>query len=666
MKLSNSPQEFLDMIPRGIQENIDFRIKLHDVLAKDEGAQRVFLSMVLEMPQIAFDSCLWTLNPRNKPGFRNLPFILRPKQAEVVNELNNAILNGEDRVVDKSRDEGATELITKLFTLHWLLIPDTMLLVGSRKEEYVDKGVEVANGRVIGDHKCLFHKILYAACNLPEWMKPKSTRKTHMHFENLVNGSVIDGEATNEAFGAGDRRLAVMVDELVLIDGRVAETIRHTLSDVTDCIIYNSTHGPGAGHPYGKLITGNKVKVLTLAWEDNPVKNAGLYKSPDYDIVQIKDVEFYRKKYPGCFDHIMSMQEITVSKLEVDLLSRGLQPDVTFVADGGEANNGGWRSQWYDKECLRRDAQDVARNIDRNPIQSGDRVFDEKICKRIENTTIREPDVTGEVMWKTDDTGRITHAKFRKNEGKCRFAWWGPIVRGRPSQMHNYIVACDISAGTGASNSIASVYDSNTREKVGLFACPNTPPESFADQTIAICIWVGGATKVPYLIWEANGPGGSFYRRVKFHNYAMVYTERNERAKRKTRKNRVGWYNTGGQNGTMYDLFMELRAAYANGLNKKPKNTYLIIHDIETLNEVRDYLFTSTNKIEQSLCSDDATGARLAHGDRVIPDGLFVLALKHQPSAVKKEEDNFEYGSFGWRREQRRNYMKRDKDEWRD
>lgn len=87
-------------------------------------------------------------------------------------------------------------------------------------------------------------------------------------------------------------------------------------------------------------------------------------------------------------------------------------------------------------------------------------------------------------------------------------------------------------------------------------------------------------------------------------------------------------------NGTFYDLLSELRAAYTEGLKQNPAHRALVIHDAETLREVRDYSFYSEGDIGPKTRKDESTGARLAHGDRVIVDGLGVLGMKEQPKAV--------------------------------
>ncbi len=300
MKLSlENPKDFYKIIPKDIGENLSFRKDLYNLLAVDGGFKEAFLELCWQKPSIFFSSCMFTFNPKNAPGFRNPPFILRPQQVIVVDELHKAIIEGYDCALDKTRDEGATVILCSLFDFHWLVTNQSMFLLGSRKEEYVDKSTEIQGDRVIGDHKCLFHKVLYGIMTLPKCLRPKYFKKTHLHFENLENGSCIDGEATNESFGGGDRRTAVGVDEFGLIESRIAETIRHTLSDVSDCIIYNSTQGPAAGHPYTRLLNSGKLKILELPWEKNPEKNQGLYRSNAYGEVEIVDIPYWEKRIPN-------------------------------------------------------------------------------------------------------------------------------------------------------------------------------------------------------------------------------------------------------------------------------------------------------------------------------------------------------------------------------
>lgn len=296
-----TPKSFWELIPRNLPENIAWRQNLQILLANDKEAQKTILELCYQYLPIMFDCFLWTYNPKNRPGKRNVPFILRPAQIEVVNEVIEAIREGHDILIDKSREEGATELVSKIFASEFLLVPQTSLLVGSRKEEYVDASCSLVGNRVVGSSKCIFHKILYTFATCPLWMRP-SLIKTHMHLENLDNGSIIDGEATNPSFGAGDRRTAVMLDEFGRVEPGLAQDIRDSIADVTNCVIYNSTHFYGAGHPFAKLRRSGKVKVVILPWFSNPSKNEGLYKSPKEGEVEFYD-DYYMKKYPKVFEN---------------------------------------------------------------------------------------------------------------------------------------------------------------------------------------------------------------------------------------------------------------------------------------------------------------------------------------------------------------------------
>jgi len=429
-----------------------------------------------------------------------------------------------------------------------------------------------------------------------------------------------------------------MLDEFGRVDHSVAQSIRETVSDVTNCTIYNSTHWYGRGHPFAKLLYSRKVSVIELPWYKNPEKTEGLYKSPDLNEIEFLD-DYYIKKYPKV---LLKGTICKYNELEKLFLIHYPEADVSLVADGENK----FRSPWYDKEEARRDRRDMAQNIDMNPIGAGDMFFEPDDLRMIRQQYVKNPDFEGEVEYEVTKKG-LKNVNFKRDAGRKRFIWWGKLDKGRPPQDHNYIVACDISLGVGSSNSVASVYDVNTSEKKGMFVSPDLPPSEFADQTIAICNWVGGASHRPFLIWEANGPGGSFDRRIKFWNYNFVYILRAERTRRRKRADKRGWYSN---RESKYDLLLELRTALAMGLRKNSLGKKLIIYDEETVGELEDYLFYETGDIGPSKSMDETSGARSAHGDRVIPDGLYVLALNEQRKAAVVEKARVFEGSMAWRR----------------
>ncbi len=283
------------VIPKSVGANLEFRMKLHDFLSKDKIAQKEFIAMCLQNPVIAYDVLFWTFDGRREPGCRNLPFILRPQQEIVVGLLKKGIDTGEDVGINKSKEEGATELVIKFLSLLTLFVPDSNFLVGSRTEDLVDK---------TGEPSTLFAKIDSVFDKLPMWLKLKlHIERTFKHIGNLDIHSMIDGEATSENFGVGKRATAVMLDEFGLIEKRIAKEISDKIGDVSNCVIYNSTHWFGTGHPFYQVLQRKNILKGNLPWFLNPVKMVGAYKSEKIGEVELIDETYYRENYPELFQY---------------------------------------------------------------------------------------------------------------------------------------------------------------------------------------------------------------------------------------------------------------------------------------------------------------------------------------------------------------------------
>jgi hypothetical protein len=461
--------------------------------------------------------------------------------------------------------------------------------------------------------------------------------KTYMLLQNLDNSSVISGEATNENFGAGDRQKGILVDEYGRIDHNMALNINDSVHDTSKCVIFNSTHFWGVEHPYNQLINQKfgTIPVTVMPWHMNPTKNKGLYLSPEYDVVEISDIDYYRKELPEVFNHVEPMKSFKVSDLRRKFNGFEKELDkIEFVADGGDSNEGGWRSLWYDQVRRTRRDRDVACNIDRRPRGSGASVFTPATLHRIEQKCVYPPTFKGDIIIGRDKEYRVRTGKVVQG-GVGRLRWWKGLTNGRPRQDHNYIVGCDIGLGRGASNSVASIVDVNTCEEVGKWICPNTAPESFADNVVALCKWVGGKTKEPYLIWESNGPGGVFEGRVIENQYNFVYVRRDEKAKRKSKQNKLGWNSSKGPDGTKFLLMMGLDVALKEGLEDVPHRKFIRMFDVNNIREMETYLFNGAGTPHPAkTVADEDTDATAAHGDRVIALGLCVLALQYQPRAA--------------------------------
>jgi len=323
-----------------------------------------------------------------------------------------------------------------------------------------------------------------------------------------------------------------------------------------------------------------------------------------------------------------------------------------FVWDGGAGNWGRMRSIWFDQEEARgRSKIDIAQNILRIPQASSEQFFDYEILQKIRAKYIRKPDVTGKILF-DNINGVISNIKFIPKQSGNVLKWWGPA----PNKEHNYIVACDISRGTGASNSVLAICDVNKHELVGIYANPYIDVPDFAELTVAVCKWLGDA----YLIWEANGPGDTFDKTVYKLGYGKVYINVNERRMVRRRSLNRGWRSTPGPNGSKMMLLDRLDSALAESLKVEKYYKYIIIHDEALLNELEDYIFIP-GRIDAGLSNTimDESGARYAHGDRVIAVGLCVLAMVEvRPADLRKIKEpprsSFEYRFREWKEEQNR------------
>jgi hypothetical protein len=625
--------------------------------------QKTFQQMCKEEPQIFYDCVAWTLDPRKEEGKRNLPFILWGKQSIALSKVNNCIKIGKDGAIEKSKDEGASEILTKLATNKFLLVPETLVRIGSRIEDLVDK---------TGDKTTLFAKIDYTINNLPIWWKLllgwdgknkveengfSSLERNILHLRFKDYESTIDGEATSSHFGAGRRSTFMILDEIGRVEANIAADIIGNSRDITHCALYNSTHFFGTGHPFAKLLKRDNIEVIKLLWWNNPEKAIGLYESPKVGWIQILDKKYYLEKYPEIFSSMDLDKSFEYSEIE----KKYKEP--VFIADGKEKQPIILRSVWHDKEERSRDWSDLCKNIWAYPVGATDSYFDSFVNDRIRSQFIRPAKFQGEVHYEFEykeglKTNKVISPEFKRNFGKNPLKWWGDLFNDksgklRPNQNHNYIIGCDISFGVQASNSTAMIRDVNTKELIGEFVTAGRYPQDFAYDVAALALWVGGKSKVPYIIWERNGGGGQIFgETILKQGFSLLYTDTVEDTKTRIRKKRWGWTSIGGVNGTKNLLLGNFKNALKESLNKEHNSNYIIIYSEELLNELDSYMWYPSGDIDSGENLDLTTGARARHGDRIIGAALTVLGDKEQPKAVGKIKEEINPNSFAYRKQQ--------------
>jgi hypothetical protein len=178
----------------------------------------------------------------------------------------------ENVLYEKSRDMGVSWFILYVF-LWFLLFHGANFLIGSRKEEEVDK---------TGDMDTPFEKLKFALRTLERtfpWLLPlgfESKKHTgHLIIRN-PNGGQIVGESANPEFGRGGRNLAVLLDEFA--KWPFAPESWRACSMSTKVRIPVSTPGESNTDKFARLRFGmdGDVVVRTLHWTMHPEKAADL------------------------------------------------------------------------------------------------------------------------------------------------------------------------------------------------------------------------------------------------------------------------------------------------------------------------------------------------------------------------------------------------------
>lgn len=226
-----------------------------------------------EDPIYFINTFLRIYNPKQTPT--DIPFKLFPFQKRLIRDLLKAVADGEDIFVDKAREMGVTYTILATFIWMWLFRPGTTLLVGSRKEEFVDN----RRGGLTGNKESsLFGKVDYMLSRLPGFMLPQGfNQDKHFNFMSLINienGNSMSGESSNPNFSRGARATAIFLDEFAF--WQEGSQVWGATADTTNCRIVATTPGEKPSKAkrlrFGK--DGEKIKVVELNYHLDPRKDA--------------------------------------------------------------------------------------------------------------------------------------------------------------------------------------------------------------------------------------------------------------------------------------------------------------------------------------------------------------------------------------------------------
>ena len=244
------------------------RKALYEAFNSLDDPRKEFKKRYKDNPTGFIQDWCYTVDPRAggkvKDGKKPLvvkPFLLFPKQVDLVQWVHNLVDIEENGLVEKTRGAGCTWTFCAYTVYLWLMYDDVSVGWGSRKEMLVDRK---------GDMDSIFEKFRFLINKLPWFARPEGlTPKVHLTFmkcENPENGSFIKGEA-GDNIGRGGRSLIYFKDESAHYER--ADMIEAALSENTNCQVdFSSVNG--VGNIFHQNRFGGVVKVFIFDTSDVP------------------------------------------------------------------------------------------------------------------------------------------------------------------------------------------------------------------------------------------------------------------------------------------------------------------------------------------------------------------------------------------------------------
>lgn len=227
-------------------------------------------------PVFFFQTFLYTFNPKVTPS--HLPFDPFPFQIDLIHKLVNAIENGRDIFLDKTREMGATYTVLGLLLWYWKYRDASNFLIGSRKQDIVDNTGKTSPDEKSNKEESLFGKVDYMLERIPKVAQPTGfnpvVHRTYMSLRNPELGNVMGGESANANFSRGGRQKAILLDEFAFWDND--EAAWGSTADTTNCRIVVTTPGIRPNTKAKRLRfgkDGEKIQVILLPYRLDPRKD---------------------------------------------------------------------------------------------------------------------------------------------------------------------------------------------------------------------------------------------------------------------------------------------------------------------------------------------------------------------------------------------------------
>lgn len=594
-------------VPHTARESILSRERILEAAERDSSLQAQWLYAVSQpCPQALIlwvNLFVWTFQQQeidakgHQAGMvgKKVPFVTWPTQDKGLAELFYAITTGYDWCFDKSRQMGATWLISVVFTWFMIFFQGMHFDVISQTEELVDNP---------GDPLSIFWKIDYLVDSLPEWMKPNINR-TRLKILNLDLGSSIVGRSTTSKKGRGGARNAVLFDEAALID--VLEQLWTGYGQ--SCASRGANSTPyGAGY-FSKITRMPSVQKIILPWWEHPKKGRDRYIETDPD----------------------TRDQFVCSPFYVDQCRRE-SPDP---------------DRWW----MARKSRRISQELDLDHTGSGELVFSYQTIARQLSMVPAHPEYIGELRWHGEKGTRLPALKRGdvslldfEDTRKGRWELWLELFEDglghwRPHQERTYVFGIDVAQGVGASESVISVYNVEEARKCAQFCSSATSPVSLAILACQAGYWFGGDKRYALIAHETNGYGKSFTKAMIRLGYPWLFQERMDEKKKKSKAPSYGWTSTRHAKRTLFD---QLNDAMTRGEFENPSR--------KALDQAAEIVNYQGGGIGPAMLAVETEEGRVLHADCVTADAVAWYAAQRL-SFAKPKEGEPRRGSAAWRRQ---------------
>lgn len=523
------------------------------------------------------------------------PFVAFPKQAELLQDMQESILRRRSHAVVKARRIGVSWLGMALAAHTFQFLPASRGLLASRTEEDVDKS---------GDPKALMWKIDFLLEHEPGWMRPPMnplTDRTSRHFRNPENRATIEGSRTHEDIGRGGGYTYIWVDEAAAIE--VLTEAMDAIQHASRCRFLVSTP-KGAVGGFHDAYQASRVQSC-IPWHHFPPQAAGLYRMKD-GVLEALDKEFI---------HL---------------------PGYPFV------NDGKLRSPYFDERWAEvKNPRKIAQEMECEFLGSGWEWFPKELIDRLIATTARPPLWEGDLRYDPDSLEPIRLVE--RGGGPLRL-WIEPDTSDLIVREGRFAMGSDVAQGSvdrpSPSESVNSVVNIRTGEKVAEYVTRQMGPEEFARLSIALAKLFRGGGSSALHGWDAGGPGHSYGREIVKRGSGHIWYRRDEKRVDRRTSLDPGVYLNG------LDVRKMIFQFYLDSLSEGR----FINRSVEALRDCYNFHEAPNGKIyHQASDTDDPSGAGDNHGDRTIADLVACWIAKDSEEQVEKAEPQRPAASMGAR-----------------